>query len=24
YVSTDDDVEAGRADATLNYTLTYQ
>lgn len=24
YVSTDDEVEAGRADATLNYTLTYQ
>ncbi|MDL5167234.1 fimbrial protein [Proteus faecis] len=24
YVSTSDDVEAGRADATLNYTLTYQ
>ncbi|MEQ4988224.1 fimbrial protein [Proteus vulgaris] len=24
YVSTDNDVEAGRADATLNYTLTYQ
>ena len=24
YVSTSNNVEAGRADATLNYTLTYQ